>query len=105
MPGDAQSTFAAIARTLLDEPGVTEGTGFGTNAGLRVSGRIFAMLGDGGMVVKLPAPRCLELVAAGRSRPFTAGKGHPMREWVVLAPDAGDWDALAREALAFVGGR
>jgi hypothetical protein len=102
---DAGSTFAALGESLLAEPEVTEGTGFGSNAGLRVGGKIFAMLGDVGMVVKLPAARCLELVAEGRSRPFTAGKGRPMREWVVVAPDGGDWPALAREAMAFVGGR
>jgi YjbR len=100
----AQSTFATIADSLLGEPDITEGTGFGSNAGLRVRGKIFAMLADDGMVVKLPAERCVALVAEGHSRPFTAGKGRPMREWVVVAPDAGDWSALAREALAFVGG-
>ncbi len=103
MSTTADSTFAALAQPLLELPGVTEGTGFGANAGLRVNGKIFAMLGDGGMVVKLPAARCLELVAEGHSRPFTAGKGRPMREWVVVAPAGGDWPALAREALAFVG--
>jgi YjbR len=102
---DAEDAFAALAQPLLQAPGVTEGTGFGSNAGLRVGGKIFAMLDDGGMVVKLPAQRCLELVAEGHSRPFTAGKGQPMREWVVVSPVAGDWDALAREAMAFVGGR
>lgn len=105
MSVDTEAAFAALAQPLLAQPGVTEGTGFGANAGLRVGGKIFAMLGDGGMVVKLPAQRCLELVAEGRSRPFTAGKGRPMREWVVVAPDAGDWDALAREAMAFVSAR
>lgn len=104
MTADAQSTFAAIADSLLGAPDITEGTGFGSNAGLRVRGKIFAMLADDGMVVKLPAERCVELVAEGRSRPFTAGKGRPMREWVVVAPGGGDWSGLAREALAFVGG-
>jgi hypothetical protein len=104
MTVDAQSTFAAVAESLLGEPDITEGTGFGSNPGLRVRGKIFAMLADDGMVVKLPVERCFALVAEGRSRPFTAGKGRPMREWVVVAPDAGDWSALAREALAFVGG-
>jgi len=102
---DAETAFDALSEPLLAEPGVTTGTGFGSNAGLRIGGKIFAMLGDGGMVVKLPAERCLELVAEGRSRPFTAGKGRPMREWVVVAPDAGDWASLAREAMAFVSGR
>jgi hypothetical protein len=103
---DARESFAAIAGRLLGEPGVDEGTGFGTKAGLRVGGRIFAMLSrDEQLVVKLPAPRCAELVAAGVAVPCTAGKGRPMREWVVVGDGArDDWPDLARDALAFVGG-
>ena len=41
---DPVAVFGAIAERLLSEDGVTEGTGFGANAGLRVGGKIFAML-------------------------------------------------------------
>ena len=95
--------FDDIANQLLGEPGIDEGTGFGTNPGLRVGGKIFAMEVRGQLVVKLPATRCEELVAAG-AEPFVIGK-RTMREWVAVAPGAGDWPALAREALAFVSGR
>jgi hypothetical protein len=89
-----------IANDLLGEPGVDEGTGFGTNPGLRVGGKIFAMEVRGKLVVKLPAERCEQLVAEG-AEPFVVGR-RQMREWVAIEPGAQDWRALAREALAFV---
>jgi hypothetical protein len=92
--------FDEIANDLLGEPGVDEGTGFGTNPGLRVGGRIFAMEVRGKLVVKLPAERCEQLVAEG-AEPFVVGR-RQMREWVAIEPGADDWRALAREALAFV---
>jgi hypothetical protein len=97
----AGDDFDAIAERLLGEPGVDEGTGFGSNPGLRVGGKIFAMLVDGELVVKLPAERCTELAAGEGATTFQVGK-RQMREWVSVAPGAHDWDALADEALAFV---
>jgi hypothetical protein len=77
------------------------GRGFGRTA-LRFHGKIFAMLVRGHLVLKLPADRVGELVAAGEGTHFDANKGTPMREWLSLAPDSGhDWPALAQEALTF----
>jgi hypothetical protein len=42
------------------------------------------------------------LIASGEGGPFDANKGRPMKEWVLARMNA-DWDALAREAMAFVG--
>jgi hypothetical protein len=96
------SDFTAIAAELSDEPDVEEGTGFGQQPGLRVSGKIFAMVHDDRLVVKLPPDRCRELAAAGGARPFEIG-ARRMREWIQVEPDAAhDWAALAREALVFV---
>ena len=98
-----ESVFAAVVERLRGELGVAEGTGFGRNPGLRVNGKIFAFLRAGELVVKLPADRCARLVADGAAVPFDAGKGRPMREWVVFSfRDAEDWQASAEEALAFV---
>jgi hypothetical protein len=101
----AEGTFATIADRLLREPGVDEGTGFGSNPGLRVGGKIFAMLVHGELVLKLPASRCEVLVFADAAVPFERGQGRPLREWVVVSADVeGDWLALARESLEFVRG-
>jgi hypothetical protein len=103
----AEDRFAALVAALAGEPGVEApaGTGsrlFGAQT-LKVRGSIFAMLDKNGhLVVKLPAPRVAELIADGAGGPFDAGRGRPMRQWVTIGPDA-DWEAKAREALAFVG--
>jgi TfoX/Sxy family transcriptional regulator of competence genes len=116
-PPDAAQRFADLCRTLEGEPGVTvpsgtggSGTGssrprrFGSDA-LKVDGRIFAMVTRGELVVKLPRDRVAALLASGEGRPFDAGKGTPMKEWVVLADDDPEaWLDAAREALAFVRG-
>jgi len=100
---DPLADFAAIAERLLREEGVSEGTGFGANAGLRVGGKIFAMLVRGELVVKLPAVRCVELVASGIARPFDRGQGRPLKAWITVSESAAaEWPALASEALAFV---
>ena len=102
----AEERFASIAELELLVPGVTAGTGFGSNPGLRISARIFAMVVSGELVVKLPKGRVDELVAAGVARRFDAGKGRPMKEWAsVDVAMSRRWRALVREARAFVGSR
>jgi len=97
------ASFEAIADRLLHEPDVGEGTGFGSSPGLRVRGKIFAMLAPSGLVVKLPARRCAELVAAQMGQPFERGQGRPLKEWVVVSDvREQDWPGLALEALTYV---
>jgi hypothetical protein len=101
----AEGSFATIADRLLREPGVDEGAGFGSNPGLRVGGKIFAMLVGGRLVLKLPAARCEVLVSADAAEPFERGQGRPLREWVVVGDEVeSDWLSLARESLEFVRG-
>ncbi|MGW4890872.1 hypothetical protein ACWEQL_01180 [Kitasatospora sp. NPDC004240] len=76
---------------------------FGASA-LKVGGKIFAMLAQGRLVVKLPRARVDELVDAGEGERFDPGHGRLMREWLSLDPGSGlSWSELGREALVFVG--
>jgi hypothetical protein len=100
-----EQLWEPIARDQLARRGVTAGTGFGANAGLRISGKIFAMLVGGELVVKLPKGRVDELVEAGAARHFDAGKGRPMREWASVPASASRrWKGLVEQARVFVGG-
>ncbi|HET6257305.1 hypothetical protein [Pseudonocardia sp.] len=105
---EPEERFAALVDELAAEPGVIRpgadgGRGFGS-AALKVNGSIFAMLTRERLVVKLPAARVAQLVAAGAGDPFDAGAGRPMRQWLTVGAEQ-DWQALAREALTFAGRR
>jgi hypothetical protein len=76
--------------------------GFGS-AALKINSKIFVMLVDGRLVVKLPRTRVTELIETGRGEPFDAGKGTPMKEWVALTGDEAECRALVVESQAFVG--
>ena len=100
--------FAAIVESLRRSDGVTppeetrSGRRFGA-AALKVNGKIFAMLVQDRLVVKLPRQHVDALIAAGDGDRFVPGHGRPMKEWVAVGPaSASDWLPLAREALAFV---
>ena len=100
--------FDELVGEFLDMPGVTlpgPGRGFGSSA-LRVEKKIFAMLAQERLVVKLPAARVDVLVAAGEGVRFDANKGVPMKEWFSVDPDSAlPWQELASEAFAFVAGK
>lgn len=103
-----EDRFDDLVTELVGAPGVTppgSSRGFGSTA-LRVDKKIFAMLADGRLVVKLPKARVDELVESGDGARFDAGKGTPMKEWLSLDPASTlPWLPLAREALEFVSGR
>jgi hypothetical protein len=100
--------YADLVELFADAPGVTADSGrrgFGSDA-LQIDGRIFAMARRGGLILKLPADRVDELIADGSGEPFDAGKGKPMKEWIVINSQAEKrWPSLANEALAFVKGQ
>lgn len=81
------------------------GRGFGSS-GLKVNGKLFALLSDrtGRFVAKLPKARVDELVRAGTGERFDPGHGRLMKEWIALLPGQEDWVALAQEAYRFVRG-
>jgi len=95
--------FNKVARVVVDIPGVTEGTGFGSNPGLRYKTRIFAMLGNGDLVVKLPKERVDGLVSSGVAKRFDPRRdGRVMKEWATDSIGRRrDWKKLVDEALQF----
>jgi hypothetical protein len=101
----ADDAFVDVMKAFARDREVTHGKLFASN-GLRIGGRIFAMLVKGELVVKLPARRVAELVAAGTGAAFDPGHGRAMKEWVAIRPQAAGappWIELAREARRFVG--
>jgi TfoX/Sxy family transcriptional regulator of competence genes len=112
-PTTPEARYAKVVAALLGEPGVTppaDGAGpqrgFGS-AGLKIHGRIFAMLVRGRLVVKLPRSRVDALVAASCGERFDPRRdGRVMKEWLDVDPLADeDWLSLAREAMLFVGAK
>jgi hypothetical protein len=105
---DHPQLFAELCEEYATTPGVSVpdggGRGFGSQA-LKIDGAIFAMISGDRLVVKLPARRVAELIEAGTGRPFDAGKGKPMKEWVGLLGDETACRDLVAEALAFGRGR
>jgi TfoX/Sxy family transcriptional regulator of competence genes len=106
MPGDASQIFATIVRSQQDKAGVSTGTGFGKNPGLRIQGKIYAMVVRDELVVKLPRGRVEELLSSGVGKPFNAGKtDRVMKEWIAVPTNASRrWQRLVNEAREFVGG-
>ena len=107
-----KNRFAAMVEEFRGKLGVTPPSieetprkRFGSN-GLRVNGRIFAMLSsENRLVVKLPRERVEALVASGDGVQFDPRHdGRLMKEWLVLEPTSKiEWLKLAREAMAFTG--
>lgn len=103
MPTAAERAWMKIAEAEQGLPGVSGGTGFGRSAGLRINGKVFAMLVDGDLVVKLPKDRVDALVARGGARRFGHG-ARVMKEWATLPSSTSRrWKALVAEAKSFVG--
>ncbi len=109
-PTTAEERFAMIVSVLGATPGVTWRADesrakqrFGA-AGLKVGGKIFALLVRGKLVVKLPQQRVAALVAAADGERFDPRHdGRLMKEWVAVEPTSqAEWLPLAREALEFV---
>lgn len=95
--------YAAAVAELRAQRTIGGARRFGSN-GLRVGGRIFAMMAQGTLVVKLPRSRVDALVADGDGERFDPGHGRIMREWFVVTNPSVRWRKLATEAFEFVAG-
>lgn len=102
--GAGAKAFQAVADAFAGVRRVEPGRMFGS-PGLKVGGKVFAMLVKERLVVKLPKARVDELVRDGFGEYFDPGHGRLMKEWL-SAPAGGqaDWVELARSALTYVGG-
>jgi len=94
--------FALVVETTLKDHKVTQSKMFGSR-GLRIGGKVFAMLYKGKLVVKLSQDRVNSLLASGDGKRFDPGHGRVMKEWVAIKPFSKDeWLDLANEAKDFV---
>ena len=105
-----EARYAALIEAFRGDPDVTLPSSapdakrtFGS-AGLKINDKVFAMLAQGRLVLKLPRQRVEALLASGDGEPYDPRHdGRIMKEWVMVAPaSALDWLPLAREARAFV---
>ncbi len=73
METNSDEAWRRLEKSELGITGVTAGTGFGRSVGLRISGKIFAMLNQGELILKLPSRRVGELIESGEGRPWRPG--------------------------------
>jgi hypothetical protein len=102
-----EEMFAAVAgRLVAENPGLEQARMFGS-IGLRIeSGKFAGFARRDELVVKLPAVRVAKLLESGDGSIFDAGKGRPMKEWVVLHPrDEQELERYLLEARDFVAAR
>lgn len=97
-----EDRFAHLVAQIPDADPPRPSRGFGSSA-LKVGSKIFAMLTDGRLVVKLPRQRVDALVESGDGERLSTGRDRQMREWLALHPTSTqEWLPLAREAQTFV---
>ena len=99
---DLDPSFAPVVEAFSRDRRVTYGgQGFGRR-GLRLDGKIFAMLSSKGQfVVKLPRDRVTELIELGQGQYFDTGRDRIMKEWLAVTGDPSSWLGLAKEAHRF----
>lgn len=94
--------FAPVAAAFAGDREVTTGKMM-ASVGLRVNGKIFAMMVRGRFVAKLPRDRVDALVRSGAGERFDPRRdGRVMKEWIVLRGTTPPWVELAREARRYV---
>ena len=97
-----RDSFAPVVTAFARDRSVSRGKMFSSSNVLSVNGKIFAMLNNDKLVVKLPKQRVDELVAARVGTYFDPGHGRLMKQWISIHPGRAPWIGLARDAYTFV---
>ncbi len=100
---DAETIFKATASRFAGRMDIKMSNSGPDDAPLlRASGKSFAMLCDGELVVSLHPVRCAQLVEAGKGRLYVRD-GHTHEQWLVIdGLDPTEWKAHTMEALAHI---
>jgi hypothetical protein len=99
---EVEPAFAPIVKAFAKDPAVTSGKMM-SSVGLKVGGKIFAMMVRGEFVAKLPKERVDALVKVKQGKYFDPRRdGRLMKEWIALSGAEATWLGLAREAYRFV---
>ena len=99
---ETDTQFAPIIEAFRNDAQVSLARMFGS-VGLKVNGKVFAMMVKGDLVIKLPKERVEILIGARLGEHFDPGHGRLMKEWVAIKPKARkEWMKLAKEAQRFV---
>ena len=99
---EVDPAFAPVALAFAQDPQVTAGKMM-ASFGLKVGGKIFAMMVRGELVAKLPKERVSELVRDKKGTFFDPRRdGRVMKEWVAIGDRKLPWVAVAKEAYRFV---
>ena len=98
----ADKLFEPMVEALISDIKISKSKMFGS-PGLKVGGKVFAMLVKEKLVVKLSQERVEALVASGNGARFDPGHGRIMKEWVTVKPlPKSEWLRLVEEARDFV---
>ncbi|MGQ0570870.1 MAG: TfoX/Sxy family protein [Armatimonadota bacterium] len=101
-PTTSDDLFKPVSEAFQEDRSVSKAKMFGA-VGLKVAGKVFAMLVKGQLVVKLPNQRVESIVASKKGSYFDPGHGKLMTEWVAVRADRKSaWVKLATEARDFV---
>lgn len=107
MAGVDAELLEEIAAQLVHDGPLSIRTMF-RSPGIRAGDKIVAFLSrDGGLILKLPRARALDLIADGAAAEVTMGR-RTMREWVRVPPGhdrettIAGWLPLTQEALDYV---
>lgn len=94
---NADQAYAKLAGHFLKNAAVTQSDKFGK--GLRLDGKVFAMLVKGELVVKLSEDDVSTLLRQKKGKPFKHGQ-KVMKEWLAIEADkTAGWLQFAKKAF------